>query len=150
MNDDCGDPFRLGKRAPPPDYPRRALRGTLVAVLSFRRQQRGLRLIAANTRAIRRGEIHELLVTDESGAAPGGTVDRVAGIAFVEFTLGGILGETDRVVLGDEALGEVVGFDESHMPNHQNIVLRAAALLSGMERGLALEAKVAFIPRRRD
>lgn len=148
MDEQRGDPFGPMARPAPPGYPRRAPRGVVVAVLEFKRERRALQLIRPNTRAIRRGEIHELMVTDDAGAAPGGTVDRVAGVAFVEFTTGGILGEGDCVVIAGAEIGAVVGFDESHMPNHQNILLRAPALLSGVERGLALEARVEFVQRR--
>lgn len=146
MKDEHGDPFLSAERVPPPDYPRRPLRGVLVAVLKFVRNQRGLQLIRPNTRAIRQGEIHELMATDEPGAAPGGRVDRVAGIAFVEFTVGGILAEGDRVVVAGETLGHIVGFDESHMPNHQNIVLRASDRQTGLQRGLPVDAAIAFLP----
>jgi 1-deoxy-D-xylulose-5-phosphate synthase len=36
-------------------------------------------------------EIHEIIPTDEAGAAPGATVDRVAYLAFVEITRGGVV-----------------------------------------------------------
>jgi hypothetical protein len=52
------------------------------------------------------------------------TVDRVALIAFFEVDNGGVILLDDSVTIGDRTVGRVAGFDETHMPNHQNICLR--------------------------
>ncbi len=132
-----GDPFKAAVRPGPPDYPRLAPAGRLVAVMKVQFTRRGLSLIRNNTRAIRRWDIHELLITDETTAEPGGRVDRVAGLGFVELTEGGMLAEGDRVEIAGRLVGTIVGFDESHMPNHQNIVLRGE-FANGVARGLRL------------
>ena len=144
VTDESGDPFTLSTRAPPPDYPRLAPKGRFVAVLKNKREQRGFKLILPNTRAIRRHEIHELIVTDESTAAPGVTVNRIAGLGFVEFTDGGILAQGDVLLVGSTVIGRVVGFDESHMPNHQNIIVHGPELRSGIERGFGIRDAVTF------
>jgi hypothetical protein len=137
MQDVEGDPFKAAVRPGPPDYPRIGPSGRLVAVMKVQFTKRGLSLIRNNTRAIRRHEIHELLITDETTAEPGGRVDRVAGIGFVELNEGGMMAEGDRVEINGRPIGTVVGFDESHMPNHQNIVLRGE-FANGVSRGLQL------------
>lgn len=144
MAEESGDPFTLCIRAGPPDYPRLGPKGYFVAVMKNKREQRGLQLIHPNTRAIRRHEIHEFMVTDESGAAPGGTVNRIAGLGFVEFTAGGILAQGDVLMVGESIIGEIIGFDESHMPNHQNILVRSPELRSGIERDIRVGDAVTF------
>ncbi|MBM3492292.1 MAG: hypothetical protein FJX68_18000 [Alphaproteobacteria bacterium] len=99
---------------------------------------------AFSHRAIRHHEIHELMLTDESGAAPGGIFNRIAGLGFVEFTRSGILAQGDVLAVGEAAIGEVVGFNESHMPNHQNILVRGGDLRSGFERGLRVGDAATF------
>ena len=113
-------------------------------MLNNKREKRAFQLIAPNTRAIRRHEIHEVIVTDEIETAPGGTVNQVAGLGFVEFTEGGILAQGDVLLVGSFAIGEVIGFDESHMPNHQNIIVRGAEVRTGVERGFCLRDAVTF------
>ena len=140
------DPFDNPAWDRPPTYPRLPLRARLVAVMEFVREGRGLVLIRQRTRCIRRHEIHELILTDEPAAAPGAVVDRVAGLAFAEFEEGGVLAEGDVLRIGGQERGRVVGFDETHMPNHLNVVLRAPVLTSGVAWGLALGAPAGFAP----
>jgi hypothetical protein len=44
----------------------------------------------------------------------------------------------DKVVVAGRVLGEVVGFDETHMPNHLNIVVGANQRKSGFELDIAV------------
>ena len=73
-------------------------------------------------------EIHELIFTDESSAAPGGVVDSCSAVAFFEIKSGGLIVEGDEVFLGEEFLGKLVGFDLTHMPNHMNLVVKTGDL----------------------
>ena len=140
------DPFESGLIQSRSDYPRSPMRASIVGVLKRVREDRGLVLIHPRSRCIRKHDIHELIFTDEANAAPGGEVDRVAYLAFVEFSAGGVLMEGDKVILNGEEVGEIVGFDETHMPNHQNIVLRSDRLVSGFDRGARLHDEVSFVP----
>ena len=97
--------------------------GRVVAVLRGVTDQRGLFLTAFRSRAVPAGEIHELMITDEDCDVET-TVNRVALIAFFEVTDGGVILLDDTVTVGDVTVGTVAGFDETHMPNHQNICLR--------------------------
>lgn len=97
--------------------------GRVVAVLRGVTDRRGLYLTAFRSRAVPAGEIHELMITDEDCDIET-TVDRVALIAFFEVRDGGVILIDDRVTIADRAIGSVAGFDETHMPNHQNICLR--------------------------
>jgi hypothetical protein len=51
---------------------RRPVIGEVVALLHITFEERGLKLIQSKSRALIKDEIHELMFTDEEGAAPGG------------------------------------------------------------------------------
>lgn len=121
---------------------RNELVSRVVAVLRGRLDNRNLELIPQPSRAIRQGEIHELIVTDEN-AAPGCQVQRIAYVAFVEFLNGGVLLHNDCVLTGKGCLGTLAGYDLSHFPNHMNVVLQGS-LKSGEDWGLEVGMQVVF------
>lgn len=129
-----------------PTYPRSALAARLVAVMDFERSDRGLVLIRQRTRCLRRFDVHELIQTSEA-AAPGGMVGQVAYIGFVEFLVGGVIAEGDDIHAGGRRLGRIAGFDETHLPNHLNIVVRNDAATCGRDLGLALGDPVEVRPQ---
>jgi len=106
---------------------RRQVEGEVVAILHVSFQDRGLRLIETKSRAVRLHEIHELMITDQE-AAPGGGADRVRAVAFFEVTEPGLIVAGDRVTVGTKRLGTLAGYDETHMPNHMNVVVKAPTL----------------------
>jgi hypothetical protein len=106
---------------------RRQVEGEVVAILHVSFQDRGLRLIETKSRAVRLHEIHELMITDED-AAPGGGADRLRAVAFFEVTEPGLIVAGDMVTVGAKRLGTLVGYDETHMPNHMNVVVKAQTL----------------------
>lgn len=112
------------------------VRGRVVTVLRGMLESRGLRLIAPISRAYPAGAIVELISTDESAAAPGGTVDRIGYIAFVELTTGGVLLAEDAVEVDGRVIGAIAGYDDTHMPNHQNIILKTEGRVTGESLGL--------------
>lgn len=140
------DPYVTGLSKGRRDWPHVALEAKFLAVLKERHDDRALQLIPQGTRCIRRNEIHELMVTDEADAGPGRVIDRVANVCFAEFTAGGVLVEGDQVVVHGETIGEIAGFDETHMPNHQNIVIKSRERITGFERGYRLGDAISFIP----
>ena len=146
MDAKTNDPYATGQVKGRRDWPHVELEARFVAVLKDHREGRGLQLIRPATRAIRREEIHEFILTDEPDAGPGSVVNRVSYVAFAEFTKGGMLVEGDRVVVNGESIGEIAGFDETHMPNHQNIVVRGPKRLTGRELGAKLGDTISFIP----
>ena len=139
------DPFLTNASSGPWDRPHGAPGARLVAVLDESGDGLGLKLIANKSRAAKLNEINELAVTDED-AAPGTVVERAAYLAFVEFTSAGMLIEGDRVEVNGETIGEIAGFDEAAMPNHQTIVLRKAERTTGLERGYRLDDTITFVP----
>ena len=117
------------KRITPDLYgDRRPVEGMIVAILHVSFKDRGLKLIDTKSRAVIKHEIHELMITDEKAAAPGGGANRVTAVAFFEVTSGGIIVTGDDVTISGEKIGELVGYDMNHMPNHMNILIRAHTL----------------------
>jgi len=129
------DPFATGEMGVP-----RILRapfgGQFVGVMDLARDDRGFSLIAAPTRCIRRGDVHEMILTDEATAAPGAIVQRCRFLGFVEFDAAGVLVHGDAIQIDGRLVGRVAGFDECHFPNHLNIVLQADTARTGIELGL--------------
>jgi len=106
---------------------RRPVEGEIVALLHVYFEDRHLKLIETKSRAVRLQEIHELMITDED-AAPGGGADRVRAIAFFEVDRSGLIVVGDKVSVGGKHLGTLAGFDQTHMPNHMNIVVKTETL----------------------
>lgn len=105
-----------------PYYAKRLVAGPLVVVLDGAFDGRGLELIKPSSRALRSGEIHELIITDEE-VKPGEKVDRIAYLGFFEVRQGGVIVTGDPVKVGGHVVGRIAGYDETHMPNHLNIVI---------------------------
>jgi hypothetical protein len=118
--------------------------GKLVCILDARSEERGMELIIHPSRALCQGEIHELAVTDDPQAGPEHVVDRVAYLAFFTVEKGGIVLVGDTVEVGRQVIGEVVGFDLVHFPNHMNILVRSVEQKTGPELGLSLGDSITF------
>jgi hypothetical protein len=112
------------------------MRGRVAVVLRGTLENRSLSLITPISRAFPAGSIIELIGTDEVTAAPGGTVEKIAYIAFVELIDGGVLLAGDAVFINGSQVGTIVGFDDTHMPNHQNTILRVEKRIPGDALGL--------------
>ncbi len=122
--------------------------GNLVVVLQGYLPDRELSLINPKSRALLKGEIHELILTDETEAGPGQTVNNIAYVGFVEIEQGGVAVVGDKIVINGQNIGKVAGFDITHMPNHLNIVLKSSQLLSGADSDLELRNKVEIFTER--
>lgn len=123
---------------------RSLVKGRLVAILDGAVKKRGLQLIIIPSRALRRGEIHELILTDEKEAVYGAEVNNINFVAFFEVVDPGIILAGDQVVLDGKKAGTLVGYDETHMPNHMNIVLFAEKMTTGLEMGVVLGDEIIF------
>lgn len=120
------------------------VRGRVVAVMDAKLSHRGLQLIISPTRVLLSSEIHELIVTDEEDAGPGKAVNRIAYIGFFELEKGGVVAKGDKVTLKRKTIGEIVGFDETHAPNHLNIIIKSSKRKSGEELGIELGDKLSI------
>ena len=135
-------PYEFRRITPSVYGERRQVEGEVVALLHVSFQDRGLRLIETKSRAVRLNEIHELMITDED-TAPGGGADRVRAIAFFEVSKSGLIVVGDKVSVVNKTLGTLAGYDETHMPNHMNIVVKTPSL---DEPEIRVGAKVRFKP----
>ncbi len=117
------------KRITPSVYgDKRPVEGEIVAILHVKFEDRGLELIQTKSRTVKLNEIHELMITDEQDAAPGGGADRVRAIAFFEITKSGLIVRGDNVSINGKKLGTLAGYDVTHMPNHINVVVKTETL----------------------
>ncbi len=107
---------------------KRPVEGEVVAVLHVKFEDRGLEFIQTKSRTVKLNEIHELMITDEQDAAPGGGADRVRAIAFFEITKSGLIVMGDNVSINGKKLGTLAGYDVTHMPNHINVVVETETL----------------------
>lgn len=117
------------KRITPSVYgDKRPVEAEVVAILHVEFEDRGLVFIQTKSRAVKLNEIHELMMTDEQDAAPGGGANRVRAIAFIEITKSGLIVVGDDVTVEGEKLGSLAGYDVTHMPNHINVVVKTDSL----------------------
>ncbi|HEV2694698.1 MAG TPA: hypothetical protein VG347_17515 [Verrucomicrobiae bacterium] len=123
----------------------RPVAGTVVTVLDSSHETRGLKLISTYSRALPKGCIHELIATDETGKKPGDTANRIAYLAFFEVTRGGciIVGET--LVVDGQDIGQIIGFDETHEPNHINIIIGVKKRRTGPSLNITVGSKLKFV-----
>lgn len=138
------DPYTSGMIKKSPYAQKKTIKGKLVAILDGTISKRGLNLITLPSRAIKKNEIHEVIVTEEEDAAPGKIVNSIAYVCFFEVEEGGVIVVEDEVYIGKKLIGKVVGFDDTHMPNHQNIILNASKMKTGVELKINLDEKILF------
>jgi hypothetical protein len=123
-----------------PYFAKRQISGDLAVVLDGTFDERGLELILPSSRAVKASEIHELILSDEP-TGPGQRVNRIAYVGFLEIKQGGVIIVGDTVHIGGKIIGTIAGFDETHMPNHLNIVL-AGERKTGRELELSVESAI--------
>ncbi len=133
------DPYEKGMFKQNPYAVKRDCLGKLVVVLDGKITDRGLQLITPISRALSVGDIHELIVTDEDTAGPGREVNAIAYVGFFEVLQGTVIVTGDEIKIGKLTIGKIAGFDETHMPNHLNIVIKSEKRRTGVEMGLELE-----------
>jgi len=138
------DPYVSGVFKKNPYVDKKAVKGNIVVILSSIIENRGLNLIMPHSRAVKKNEIHELMTTSEKNAAPGEVVNRVAFIGFFEVNEGGVILTGDDVYIEGKLIGKVVGFDDTHLPNHQNIVLYSSESKTGPELKVNLGDGILF------
>lgn len=141
------DPYGRGLFSRDPYAASSLLSGRLVTVLDGHLTGRALELIKPPSRALRRFDVHELILTDQPDAGPGTVVQQVWYAGFFEITQGGMAISGATVSVGAIELGVLVGFDETHMPNHLNIVIRTDRPATGLALGLRLEDAVTIAGR---
>ncbi|GAB3734608.1 hypothetical protein GCM10027598_60210 [Amycolatopsis oliviviridis] len=121
---------------------KREVTGTLVKVLAYRRDDRGMSLEPFASRCVRTGEIHELVTTTHTD--PGAPIDDVGFLGFAEIDRAGVLDQGDEVWIGTKLLGTVLGFDASHFPDHYAILIHNGRTITGEDVALEPEQQVRF------
>ncbi len=135
------DPYKRGMFKTNPYAKKKPLKGNLVVVLDGKYEDRGLQLIPQPSRCLIANEVHELILTDEN-KGPGDTVDKIAYIGFFVVRESTVITVGDEVKINGQLIGKIAGFDETHMPNHYNIVLYGEERISGNERNLNLDDEI--------
>jgi len=125
----------------------RPVEGEVVTMLDSTNETRGLKLMPTYSRALKKNSIHELIATDETGRQPGGTADRIAYLAFFEVNRGGCVLVGETLLLDGEPVGTVAGFDETHEPNHLNIVIAVQQRQTGRQLNFSVGKKISFVRR---
>ena len=141
------DPYKAGMFKKDPYFKKKECEGELCVVLNGAYENRGLKLMVPPSRAVLAGEIHELIVTDEEGAAPGAEVNKIAYWGFFEVTKATVVAVNDEITIGGKCVGKIAGFDETHMPNHLNVVIKSEKRVPGAELGLELGDKVRIVKK---
>ncbi|MFZ5946306.1 MAG: DUF6917 domain-containing protein [Bacillota bacterium] len=136
------DPYKAGLFKSNPYAKKSNISGQLVVVLDGKMENRGLQLISQISRCVQKHQIHELIITDEDNAQPGNEVNSISYLGFFEVEQGGVIVVGDEVFLENDLIGRVAGFDETHMPNHLNIVLKSTARLTGIELNANIGNKI--------
>lgn len=135
------DPYKKGMFKTNPYAKKKPLKGNLVVVLDGKYDERGLQLIPQPSRCLVADEIHEMILTDED-KKPGDTVNKIAYIGFFTVKESTVIVVGDEVKINEQVIGKIAGFDETHMPNHYNIVIYGNNRISGNERNLNLNDEV--------
>ncbi len=135
---------RTGVRPGRPICIKRDVIAEIVVVLATRHEGRGLQLVSAYTRPVSRGDVHEVVLTDDRGLRPNQTVHEIACVGFIEITQGGVIVAGDEVLIGEDALASVAGFSEADAADHPRIVLLAPERRSGFELGIGLGERLRF------
>jgi hypothetical protein len=135
------DPYKKGMFKANPYAKKKPLKGNLVVVLDGKYEERGLQLIPQASRCLIADEVHEMILTDEN-KKPGDTVNKIAYIGFFAVKESTVIIVGDEVKINRQLIGKIAGFDETHMPNHYNIVIHGTDRISGNERNLDLNDEV--------
>ena len=139
------DPYKSNLFKETPYAKKVSIEGNLVVVLRGSLENRGLELINPISRVVNRGEVHELILTNDKQSGPGKKVDNISYVGFVEIDEPGVIVVGDRLKIGEYNIGKIVGFDETHAPNHLNIVVFSETIQDGESLGLELRTKVTFL-----
>lgn len=138
------DPYKAGLLKKNTYYAKTDIEARLVVVLQSTLDNRGMHLISQPSRAVCLHEIHELIITDEPDAGPNKDLNRVGYFGFMEIMAGGVIIKGDEVLCDGKLIGRIAGFDETHMPNHQNIIIYSENRSTGVDLGAKLGSKVTF------
>jgi hypothetical protein len=131
-------------------HAKRPITGAVVVVLDGYLENRALSLIQPISRAYPKHSIIELIATDEANAVPGGSVESIAYLGFVELLVSGVIVVGDEVVVKKKVVGTIAGYDDTHMPNHQNVIVAVKKRVSGKDLKWKVGERVEIVKQRSD
>lgn len=138
------DPYKLKLTSRDFFHSKVTIQGKVVVVLKGSLKNRGLNLIAPISRTFKKHDVIELIATDEQHAQPGENVDSISYIAFVEILNSGVILVDDPVIHNGKEIGKIAGYDDTHLPNHQNVIVKVTEKKSGEELGLKVGDEIFF------
>lgn len=115
-----------------------------VAVMGHSHMGRGMILSEYNTRCVQRGEIHELVLLKEEADGQVNFQDAWY-LGFVEFDTSGVIAKGMTIEIFGKAIGQLVGFDTTHEPNHYNLLVSTPNPIIGTDLGVELEDNCLFV-----
>lgn len=126
------DPYQSPKKA---KIKKMDLIGKLITVHGTIRENRKIEPMIQRTRVVNKGEAHELLIG--KNYKKGEMIEDTAYIGFVEFLETGLLKQGDKLYIRWQEVGRIIGFDDTHMPNHLNIIIGSPEFKPGIEWGFS-------------
>jgi uncharacterized protein YuzE len=123
---------------------KRIVNGVIVVVMDARIENRNIQLIHPMSRCFRKGDVCELVTVNSPDASPGNIIKDASYLGFAEILCSGSLVVGDTVKIKGEKIGKICGFDETHAPNHINVVIQTKNPLTGIEMGLEVEDGISF------
>jgi hypothetical protein len=123
-------------------YSKIDIQGKVVVVLDGRLENRSLNLIVPISRAFKKYDVIELIGTDEENAKPGENVNAIAYIGFVEILNSGVILVGDEVIISGKKIGTIAGYDDTHLPNHQNVIVKMEKRIPGKELNIKIKDEV--------
>jgi hypothetical protein len=139
-----GDPYKSKLTSKDFFHSKVEVKGRVAVVLKGSLKNRGLNLIAPISRVFKKYDVIELIATDEVSAVPGGNVDSISYIAFVEIMNSGVILVDDPVLCNGIEIGKIAGYDDTHLPNHQNVIVKVAEKRSGEELKIKVSDEINF------
>jgi hypothetical protein len=136
------EPYKLGLIEKSPYIAKKEIKGEIVAILDLIIKERGMKLIDPISRVLTKNSVCEIAVTNEKDAGPGKVVNYVGYLGFMMIEDGGVAVVGDKVFIGDNMIGVIAGFDETHAPNHITLLLKADEVTTGNKLGLKVGMKM--------
>lgn len=125
---------------------REAAQLSWIAVLEHHRADRGLQANKFITRCFQSGEIHEFLLVESLYASRDEVVHDVYYLGFGKFETPCVLRIGDELALPGNCNATLFGFDDTHMPNHQNIIFAINKPSTGFSLGLLVGQRFCINP----
>jgi hypothetical protein len=138
------DPYKMKLTSKDFFHSKKEIKGAVSVVLKGSLNNRGLNLINPISRAYKKHDIIELIATNETNATPGEIVNSIAYIAFVEVLNSGVILVGDPVLHKGKEIGKIAGYDDTHLPNHQNVIVKVTEMKSGEELNLKVDDEIIF------